>query len=288
MSDTPMSDTPMSGTPAPRDPHDDLDRKWRLAASGAVFGVLAIGILCGFIILPVVQGYQAGIDPYTAICRALGIQAGSPLARQPVSRAPAQPVSQVAWTPAILRGLAGANSDLGRKTAAESCAACHGENGVSADPTQFPNMAAQSATAIYKQLNDYRSGARVNETMQGVTAQLSDEQLVAVAVYYAQAEAPRWDRTWVRAASTQAEALAFRGDPARGLPACESCHSARAGGPIETPVLFGQSREYFTAQMLAFRKGERRNDVFARMRGVADKLTDDEIRQLAQLYWERR
>ena len=65
------------------DDHVDLDRKWRLVAGGSVLGVLAVGLVCGFIILPVLQGYQAGVDPYTAICRALGIIPGSPLARQP-------------------------------------------------------------------------------------------------------------------------------------------------------------------------------------------------------------
>jgi cytochrome c553 len=149
-------------------------------------------------------------------------------------------------------------------------------------------MAAQSAAAIYKQLDDYKSGARANEIMQGVVAQLTPDQLVAVARYYAQLEAPRWDRTWVRSASAQAQSLALTGDSSRGLPACESCHSPRAGGPIETPVLFGQTREYFTAQMLAFKNGERKNDVYARMRSVAGKLTEEEIADLGQFYWERR
>lgn len=266
----------------------DLDRKWRLAAGGSVLGLLAVGLLCGFIILPVLQGYQAGVDPYTAICRALGIIPGSPLARQPTSDSPAQPVSQVAWTPAVLNGLGAASAEAGKTVATETCSACHGENGVSADPKQFPNIAAQSAAAIYKQLIDYQSGARVNEIMQGVTAQLTQEQLVAVAGYYAQIEAPRWDPTWVQSASPDARKLALTGDPARGLPACESCHSPRAGGPIETPVLFGQSREYFSAQLLAFRSGERRNDIYARMRSVAGKLSEAEIAALSQFYWERR
>lgn len=266
----------------------DLDRKWRRASAGAVIGVLAVGIFCGFILLPVIQGYQAGIDAYTAICRALGIAPGSPLAQQPVSTEPAAPVSQVAWTPAVLRGLSASDIEMGRQTAVEACAACHGEDGASADPQQFPNMAAQAASAIYKQLNDYKSGARVDETMQGVTAQLTQEQLVAVAGYYSRLEAPRWDRTWVRTATMQAEGLALRGDSQRGLAACESCHSPRAGGPIETPVLFGQATEYFTAQMLAFKSGDRRNDVYARMRSIAAKLTEDEIKALSQFYFERR
>ncbi|MBX9759589.1 MAG: hypothetical protein K2Y29_12515 [Beijerinckiaceae bacterium] len=36
----------------------------------------------------------------------------------------------------------------------------------------------------------------------------------------------------------------------------------RAGRPIDTPVLFGQSREYFTGPMLAFKNREGQNDVY--------------------------
>jgi cytochrome c553 len=271
------------------DAHDAaLDRKWRNASAGAVVGVLLIGAVCGFILLPVVQGYQAGIDAYTAICRALGIQPGSPLARQPSSASPANPVSQVAWSPEILRGLRLRDHEPGRLVAEEACASCHGLDGASTDPTQFPHMAGQSAAAIYKQLNDYRSGARSNEIMQDIAKKLTDDQLVAVSAYYAQLQPMRWDRTWVQAAAPAAADLALRGDVTRGLPACESCHSPRAGGPIETPVLFGQTREYFTAQMRAYQRKERVNDVYARMRSVVAKLTDSEIEELAQFYWERR
>lgn len=113
-------------------------------------------------------------------------------------------------------------------------------DGVSKAPTQFPNMAGQTAAAFYRQLNDYRSGARKYELMQDVASKLSLEQLVAVAAYYAELEPARWDQTWVQVATPAATQL------------------ARAGGPIETPVLFGQTREYFTGQMNASPGSSRR------------------------------
>ena len=55
-----------------------VDRPWRIWPSVAVIAIVLSGALLGVLIIPVVQGRGAGIDPYTAICRALGILPGSP------------------------------------------------------------------------------------------------------------------------------------------------------------------------------------------------------------------
>src|SRR5215210_5552751 len=110
------------------DPHV-LDQSWRLWASITVLGVLLTGILLGVLIIPVVQGRAAGIDAFTAICRALGILPGSPAQPQPADRTPPTPVSQVIWTPDVLQTLGRANTQRGRAKALEVCFACHGEQG---------------------------------------------------------------------------------------------------------------------------------------------------------------
>ena len=63
--------------PRPSDPHV-LDQPWRIWASVAVLGIVLSGVVLGVLVIPVVQGRSAGIDAYTAICRALGILPGSP------------------------------------------------------------------------------------------------------------------------------------------------------------------------------------------------------------------
>ena len=266
----------------------DIDRSWRLWSSAIVVAVLAFGCVCGFIILPVIQGYQAGIDPYTAICRALGILPGSPAVQQTKSTATAAPVSQVSWTTTVINRLNAPNKDRGQELATNTCAVCHGEQGLSADPKQFPNMAGQSAFAIYKQLHDYKSGARKSAIMEPVVANLTDEQIADVAAHFASLQRARWDETWVQTAPAKVDALVRTGDSTRGLPACESCHNPRSGGPIETPVLFAQSKEYIFAQLHAYKSATRNNDIYRRMRSIAAKLTDDEIEQLSQYYFERR
>src|SRR3954471_161892 len=66
---------------------DALDKPWRLWASVAIISVLAFSVEFGFLILPVVQGRAAGIDAFTAICRAVGIAAGGPAPPLPARRA---------------------------------------------------------------------------------------------------------------------------------------------------------------------------------------------------------
>jgi cytochrome c553 len=74
------------------------------------------------------------------------------------------------------------------------------------------------------------------------------------------------------------------GDPRRNIPPCASCHRPGSGGPIETPILAEQGRDYLIAQLKMYASGERRNDVYARMRIIAAKLTPSEIDGLATYY----
>ena len=56
--------------------------------------------------------------------------------------------------------LANARPERGARLAGAVCSSCHGEDGASATP-ELPSLAGQSAAAIYKQLHDFRTGARV-------------------------------------------------------------------------------------------------------------------------------
>lgn len=64
------------------------------------------------------------------------------------------------------------------------CMACHGTTGTSADPT-FPNLAGQYASYLAQALGDYRSGARTNPVMAGMTANLSNQDIVELAAWFA-------------------------------------------------------------------------------------------------------
>jgi cytochrome c553 len=261
-----------------------VDRPWRIWASIVIVSVLAFSVVFGFIVIPTVQGYGAGIDPFTAICRAIGIAPGAPSARQPQSEAQAEPTTQVAWSTDLLRNLS--HPTQAGAEVAQGCAPCHGERGIAPDP-QFPNLAGQSAVAIYKQLHDYKSGSRVNDIMIAMAQALEDQQILDVAAHFASSTARGLDPTTVPSIDALVVRLVERGDPARGLPACNACHAPSAGGPIETPALSRQSQDYLDKQLHAFKSGDRRNDIYTRMRSIASKLTDREIEALATFYATR-
>ena len=78
--------------------------------------------------------------------------------------------------------------------------------------------------------------------------------------------------------------LANEGDSHRRLPACLACHVNNSGGPIETPVITGQMQDYLLVQLNAFASGQRKNDVYGRMRDVSRKLTPREREALARYF----
>jgi cytochrome c553 len=260
-----------------------VDRLWRIWPSVAVMATVLSGTLLGALIIPIVQGRGAGIDAYTAICRALGILPGSPARPQIVSRNPPTPVSQVVWTSQVLQVLANARPERGRAKVQEVCAACHGEQGVSVLP-EFPNLAGQSGTAIYKQLNDYHTGSRTNQFMTDLTKALDENTIADVAAYYAGQPMRNPNPVTLAPAPDAVVQLVELGDPNRNVPPCAACHRQGAGGPIDAPVLSEQRQEYLTSQLKMFASGQRRNDVYGRMRAIATRLTDDEINGLAAYY----
>lgn len=272
---------PADVPPVPAE-QEALDRPWRLWASVAVVTFVLVSVILGFLALP--ESEEEGFDPWTAICRAIGVPGYGP---QPpaAAAAAAKPPSQFAWTSAARSLLAGGDAKRGATPAAEVCVACHGEAGIAVDPA-FPNLANQSAAALLKQLRDYKTGNRLGgqaAVMQPLVEPLTDQQMADVAAFYG-AQKPQ---ARVRAASAvllPVERLATMGDPARGIAACETCHGTGRGGPEESPVLLGQSAAYVEQQLQLFASGERNNDLFARMRVIASQLTPDEMRALGIYY----
>jgi cytochrome c553 len=266
----------------PSDPHV-LDQPWRVWSTVAIVGIVLVGILLGVLIIPIVQGRSAGLDAYTAICRALGILPGTPAQPQPPTQFPSVPVSQVVWTSEILQILARADVRRGEAKVREVCVACHGVDGTSPAP-EFPHLAGQSGAAIYKQLHDYRTGSRAHPQMADIAKALDEAVIADVAAYYAGQPQRRPNPVTLAEAPATIIALIELGDPRRNIPPCASCHRETAGGPIETPVLAEQRAEYLVQQLKRYASGERRNDVYARMRTIAAQLTEAEMQGLAAYY----
>lgn len=163
------------------------------------------------------------------------------------------------------------------------CASCHGADGNSMVPAN-PRLAGQPEAYIYKQLMDFKSGARVNPTMNGFAAGLSEADMRNLAAYFS-GQTPKDGKATDVKLAEQGKKLYHGGRQSTGLPACMACHSPTGAGiPAQFPRLAGQHAAYVAAQLKAYRAGERKNDepYKGAMRAIASKLSDDDIKALAE------
>jgi cytochrome c553 len=173
-----------------------------------------------------------------------------------------------------------------RQLVDQICASCHAVDGNSTLSVN-PILAGQHADYILKQLMNFRSldgkpAERSNAVMAGMVASLSAVDMRNLAAYFeAQKRKPRVARDPELARLGQA---IYRGGIlAKNVAACTACHGPNGTGmPAQFPRLAGQFPEYTTAQLRAFRSGERTNDPNRMMRAVAEKLSDREVAALAE------
>jgi len=156
------------------------------------------------------------------------------------------------------------------------CAACHGADG-KAIQAEYPNLAGQHASYIAKQLTEYRDGGRVNALMSGQATNLSDQDILDLAAYYAQM--PKIEGVASEENLELGKNVYRGGITAAGVASCAACHGpAGAGYPAAVwPLVSGQNAQYTADQLRYFRSGERANDPNGVMRGVAKRMTDAEI-----------
>lgn len=165
---------------------------------------------------------------------------------------------------------ASAADDIAAKV--QLCAACHGENGVSADPKTIPTIWGQQQSYLVKQLHDFRSGDRASPIMSPIAKDLAQEDLRKIAAYFA---AKRWP----------AQAAAAATAPPSGLAQCQPCHQPNFEGGPPAPRLAGLSYDYLVAAMRGFATGERTNngDMPKFMQALSDTERDAMARYLSAL-----
>ncbi|MDK9726471.1 MAG: cytochrome c4 [Sterolibacteriaceae bacterium MAG5] len=165
------------------------------------------------------------------------------------------------------------------------CAACHGADGNSTGPAN-PKLAAQHPEYLFKQMKDFKAADggqpnRVDPVMNGMIAAFDEEQMRDLAAYFA-TQKLNGEQAKSRETIEAGQKLYRAGDAAKGLPACAACHGpAGAGMPAQFPRIAGQFADYTEKQLKAFRDGARANDPNKMMRMVALKMTDAEIKAVA-------
>lgn len=160
------------------------------------------------------------------------------------------------------------------------CMACHGPMGNSVVP-MWPKLAGQHQEYIYKQLMDFKAGKRENAQMSPMAAPLTEQEVRDVAAYLSQQV--QSGGTADPAQAALGERIFRSGNPETGVPACNGCHgpAGMGTGLSRFPRISGQHADYVKQTLGYFKAGTRANDPNGMMRGVASRLTDQEIAAVA-------
>lgn len=164
-------------------------------------------------------------------------------------------------------------------TKAVVCQACHGANGNSANP-EWPSLAGLGADYIAEQLQNFKSGKRVNPIMMPNAMTLSTEDMADLGAYFdslvntgLEADPSYWQA---------GEKLYRGGDAARGIPACMACHgpTGRGNEPAKFPALRGQHAVYLSKQLNDYASGARTTGPAGIMQTIAKRLSAEDIRNV--------
>src|SRR6202049_4019634 len=249
-----------------------LRNPWFTASVGITAAITIVAAVAGFAWLPLQQQGERFHGLWDAICSAAGLVRNAPSATQ-IVRAD-HPMTRVEIVPQMLQGASAESIGRGA-TLALRCTMCHGARGMS--QADSPNLAGQSPVAIYKQLNDFKTGARSSAVMAPLVANLSDADMRDLAAYYAYRPRPS-DHSPIAGVRPR---IVASGAPMRGIAPCGACH-----GDLKADAgwLGGQPAVYLRTQLEAFSSGARRNDIGEQMRNVARRMTAAEIGAASEFY----
>jgi cytochrome c553 len=192
--------------------------------------------------------------------------------------------------PVRAQGPAGASGNFanGQRLASGTCAACHGADGNSSEPT-VPKLAGQSAPYLYQQLMDFQSGVRRSAMMAPMTKPLSLADMADLATFYS-GQSVRPD-TATDPKLAEAGQNIFNSFGSGPFPPCVACHGSAGGfgmmgrgmmggmrGMAAVPQLADQHAAYIVAQLDQFASGARPSTVMGR---IAATLTDNDKKAVA-------
>ena len=186
-------------------------------------------------------------------------------------------------TPSEINQRKGAGDPVIGKEKSALCQGCHGEDGNSISP-KFPKLSGQWADYIEKQVRNFQSISRVNETMNEIALTVDDfgNDLHDIASYFA-------SQKMMTGTPTKNEAgrkLFYEGDPERGVFRCVKCHGENGKGePLNNnlfPVIGGQYKQYIVKQLKEFKSGYRLNDHSGMMPRITSNMTEAEMEAVAE------
>ena len=163
-----------------------------------------------------------------------------------------------------------------------SCNTCHGKDG-NTQEAEIPSISGASSVYLHDALVAFKGGDRIGDEYQNadneitdmnkLTADLSDEQLLALSEYYA-------DKTYTRYNQSASETMAEVG---AGLfdKKCEKCHADGGTDPEDDAgIIAGQPKNYLVKQFSHFDDGSR--EMPKKMAKKFKKLDDQQKQQIIE------
>jgi cytochrome c553 len=173
-----------------------------------------------------------------------------------------------------------ATANAAKRIAVGTCATCHGPLGNSISP-KFPVLAGQHANYLAAQMEAFRSHTRGDPDalgyMWGMAAPLDRPLILALADYYSR-QSPLASSKAEPQLIARGRNIYENGNASEGIPACATCHGAKAEGIADYPRLAGQQVPYLLKQLHSFQTNLR--DV-AIMHGVAKEMQEQEMKAVA-------
>jgi len=166
-----------------------------------------------------------------------------------------------------------------------ACAPCHGAQGEGTSDVYFPRIAGKPSGYLFNQLLAFHVKRRKYPPMNYLLEFLPEAYLHEIADYFAGLRPPLPPPEPIAVGADVlklGETLVTRGDAARNIPACTSCHGVSLTG-LEPgiPALIGLRAKYISAQLGAWRYGTRTAATPDCMQIVAAHLTEKDVAAVA-------
>ena len=156
---------------------------------------------------------------------------------------------------------------VGRRLA-KDCEGCHGEDG-NANKASMPSLAGQDAKYFIKGMNHYKNGERQHQKMFEAVEQLSEQDMIDLATFYA-AEKPIRRNVRMPLRSTE------------WITRCERCHGIDGNSSDPRfPMLAGQDETYLKTALKAYASEVRQNTT---MHAMSDPLSSMDITRIADYF----
>jgi len=160
---------------------------------------------------------------------------------------------------------------------ADTCAGCHGTDGVSVGPAT-PNLAGISEIYFIDSMAAFKKGDRYSTVMQRIAKGYTDEEIKLMASVFAKLPVPKTVQETDPAKVALGEKLHKDN--------CHKCHDEDGALPDDDAgILASQWLSYLNHSMEDFKSGRR--EMTKKMKKKVDGLTDEEISALNHFYASR-